>query len=88
MEIERLRDRWMADRRALSPSTAADAALSAALARTEALVAESLKAAVHVTITGENTHHMIEACFKGVGRALRQAFRREGAELPSTKGVL
>jgi len=51
-------------------------------------LAESLKAAVHVTITGDNTHHMIEACFKGVGRALRQAFRREGAELPSTKGML
>ena len=51
-------------------------------------LAESLKAAVHVTITGENTHHMIEACFKGVGRALRQAFRREGEELPSTKGTL
>jgi imidazoleglycerol-phosphate dehydratase/histidinol-phosphatase len=51
-------------------------------------LAESLKAAVHVTITGDNTHHMIEACFKGVGRALRQAFRREGDELPSTKGTL
>jgi imidazoleglycerol-phosphate dehydratase/histidinol-phosphatase len=51
-------------------------------------LAESLKAALHVTITGENTHHMIEACFKGTGRALRQAFRREGEELPSTKGVL
>ena len=51
-------------------------------------LAESLKAAVHVTITGENTHHMIEACFKGVGRALRMALRREGDELPSTKGVL
>ncbi len=51
-------------------------------------LAESLKAAIHVTITGENTHHMIEACFKGVGRALRQACRREGDELPSTKGVL
>jgi imidazoleglycerol-phosphate dehydratase/histidinol-phosphatase len=51
-------------------------------------LAESLKAALHVTITGENTHHMIEACFKGVGRALRQAFRREGEELPSTKGML
>jgi imidazoleglycerol-phosphate dehydratase/histidinol-phosphatase len=51
-------------------------------------LAESLKAAVHVTITGENTHHMIEACFKGVGRALRQAIRREGGELPSTKGSL
>ena len=51
-------------------------------------LAESLKAALHVTITGENTHHMIEACFKGTGRALRQAFRREGEELPSTKGLL
>jgi len=51
-------------------------------------LAESLKAAIHVTITGENTHHMIEACFKGTGRALREAFRREGAELPSTKGIL
>jgi imidazoleglycerol-phosphate dehydratase/histidinol-phosphatase len=51
-------------------------------------LAESLKAAVHVTIVGENSHHMIEACFKGVGRALRMALRREGDELPTTKGVL
>ena len=50
--------------------------------------AEALGAALHVAVRGENTHHMIEACFKGTGRALRQAFRREGRELPSTKGVL
>jgi len=31
---------------------------------------------------------MIEACFKGVGRALRQAFRIEGTDLPTTKGLL
>jgi imidazoleglycerol-phosphate dehydratase / histidinol-phosphatase len=49
---------------------------------------ETLGAAIHVSVTGANTHHMVEACFKGVGRALRQAFRREGSELPSTKGVL
>ena len=49
---------------------------------------ETLGAALHVSVTGENTHHMVEACFKGVGRALRQAIRREGSELPSTKGVL
>lgn len=49
---------------------------------------ESLGAAIHVSVAGENTHHMIEACFKGVGRALRQAFRREGRDLPTTKGVL
>jgi imidazoleglycerol-phosphate dehydratase/histidinol-phosphatase len=51
-------------------------------------LAESLGAAVHVSVTGENSHHMIEACFKGVGRALRQALRLESRELPSTKGVL
>jgi imidazoleglycerol phosphate dehydratase HisB len=31
---------------------------------------------------------MIEACFKGVGRALRPALARSGATLPSTKGTL
>jgi imidazoleglycerol-phosphate dehydratase / histidinol-phosphatase len=51
-------------------------------------LAESLRAAVHVSVEGENAHHMIEACFKGVGRALRQALKRESRELPSTKGVL
>ncbi|HVY82883.1 MAG TPA: bifunctional histidinol-phosphatase/imidazoleglycerol-phosphate dehydratase HisB [Steroidobacteraceae bacterium] len=51
-------------------------------------LADALGAAIHVSVTGENTHHMIEACFKGVGRALRQAIRREGDDLPSTKGVL
>jgi imidazoleglycerol-phosphate dehydratase/histidinol-phosphatase len=50
--------------------------------------AESLGAALHVAVRGENSHHMIEACFKGVGRSLRQAIRPEGNELPSTKGVL
>jgi len=50
--------------------------------------AETLASALHVSVTGENSHHMVEACFKGVGRALRTALRREGTELPSTKGVL
>jgi imidazoleglycerol phosphate dehydratase HisB len=31
---------------------------------------------------------MIESCFKGVGRSLRQAIRLEGLGLPSTKGAL
>jgi imidazoleglycerol-phosphate dehydratase/histidinol-phosphatase len=51
-------------------------------------LAESLGAAVHVAVRGENAHHMVEACFKGVARALRQAFSRSGSELPSTKGSL
>jgi imidazoleglycerol-phosphate dehydratase/histidinol-phosphatase len=51
-------------------------------------LADSLGAAIHLSVRGENTHHMVEACFKGVGRALRPALRREGTELPSTKGTL
>ena len=51
-------------------------------------LAESLGAALHLEVRGENTHHMIEACFKAVGRALRQALTRTGTELPSTKGTL
>ena len=51
-------------------------------------LAESLGAALQIGVTGRNTHHMIEACFKSVGRALRQAIRQDGSELPSTKGVL
>ena len=50
--------------------------------------ADTLGAAIQVSVKGENSHHMVEACFKGVGRALRQAFRREGDDLPTTKGVL
>jgi imidazoleglycerol-phosphate dehydratase / histidinol-phosphatase len=50
--------------------------------------AESLGAALHIEVHGENTHHMIEACFKSVGRALRQAVAKTGTELPSTKGIL
>ena len=51
-------------------------------------LADALGAALHLTVRGENTHHMIEACFKGVGRALRPALRRDGQDLPSTKGSL
>ena len=51
-------------------------------------LAESLAAALHIEVHGENTHHMIEACFKSVGRCLRQAVSRDGTELPSTKGTL
>ena len=51
-------------------------------------LAEGLGAAIHIEVQGENAHHMIEACFKGVGRCLRQALRREGTVLPSTKGLL
>ncbi|MEQ1580657.1 MAG: bifunctional histidinol-phosphatase/imidazoleglycerol-phosphate dehydratase HisB [Steroidobacteraceae bacterium] len=51
-------------------------------------LSDTLGAAIHIKVEGENSHHMVEACFKGLGRALRQAVRIEGTELPSSKGVL
>jgi histidinol-phosphate aminotransferase/imidazoleglycerol-phosphate dehydratase/histidinol-phosphatase len=52
-------------------------------------LADSLGAAIHVRVTGDNDHHKTEACYKAFGRALRQAVTREGGDvLPSTKGVL
>jgi len=40
---------------------------------------------------GENNHHIVESCFKGLARALRQAVEidpRKSDAVPSTKGVL
>jgi histidinol-phosphate aminotransferase len=51
-------------------------------------LAETLGAAINIKVSGDNAHHMIEACFKGVGRSLRQAVRITDTELPSTKGML
>lgn len=53
-----------------------------------ASLSQSLRAALHLEVRGENTHHMVEALFKGCGRALRPALARQGSELPSTKGHL
>lgn len=39
-------------------------------------------------LSGRNTHHIVEASFKGVARALRDAVRVEGGDVPSTKGTL
>jgi len=43
---------------------------------------------LNIRVSGDNDHHKIEASFKGLARALRQAVRREGSDLPSTKGAL
>ncbi len=40
------------------------------------------------SLAGKNGHHVIEASFKGVARALRDAVRVEGTGVPSTKGTL
>ena len=51
-------------------------------------LSEALGASIHVEVEGGNDHHKTEACFKALGRALRQATRIEGDALPSTKGML
>jgi len=43
---------------------------------------------LHLSVRGDNAHHKVEASFKALARALRQAIRREGTALPSTKGAL
>ncbi len=43
---------------------------------------------LNLKVEGDNDHHKVEACFKALARALRQAIRREGTELPSTKEAL
>jgi histidinol-phosphate/aromatic aminotransferase/cobyric acid decarboxylase-like protein/imidazoleglycerol phosphate dehydratase HisB len=50
--------------------------------------AHAARMTLHVDATGRDPHHVAEAAHKAVGRALREAVRRDGAELPSTKGLL
>jgi imidazoleglycerol-phosphate dehydratase len=53
---------------------------------------QSAGCTLHVeNLYGENNHHIVESCFKGVARSLKQAFAidpRKADAVPSTKGVL
>jgi histidinol-phosphate/aromatic aminotransferase/cobyric acid decarboxylase-like protein/imidazoleglycerol phosphate dehydratase HisB len=51
-------------------------------------LAQAARIAIHVESTGRDDHHVAEAAFKAVGRALRVAVRPESEGIPSTKGVL
>ena len=51
-------------------------------------LADSGRMCIHVESSGEDPHHVAEAAFKAVGRALRAALRPEGSLVPSTKGIL
>lgn len=54
--------------------------------------AQSAGITLHVeNFYGDNSHHIIESCFKGLARSLRQAIEidpRRATDVPSTKGVL
>lgn len=54
-------------------------------------LAMNLKATLHVSCTGDNDHHKIEACFKGFARTLKAAVEQNGRiknQIPSSKGSL
>jgi histidinol-phosphate/aromatic aminotransferase/cobyric acid decarboxylase-like protein/imidazoleglycerol phosphate dehydratase HisB len=51
-------------------------------------LAQTARITLHVTATGNNDHHVAEASFKAVGRALAQALTRDGSLIRSTKGSL
>ncbi|MPY73062.1 MAG: imidazoleglycerol-phosphate dehydratase HisB [Alphaproteobacteria bacterium] len=54
--------------------------------------AQSAGLTLHVeNLYGENSHHIVESCYKGLARALKQAIDidpRQANVIPSTKGVL
>ena len=54
--------------------------------------AQSAGATLHVqNLYGENAHHIVESCFKGLARSMRAAIEldtRLGQAIPSTKGTL
>jgi imidazoleglycerol-phosphate dehydratase/histidinol-phosphatase len=51
-------------------------------------LAQAGRFALHVSASGRDEHHVAEAAFKAVGRALRAAVRVESSGVPSTKGTL
>ncbi len=51
-------------------------------------LAQTGRLGLHVDSEGRDPHHVAEAAFKAVGRALRSAVRAEGDGVPSTKGIL
>ena len=55
-----------------------------------AALAGALKMNLHISVSGDNCHHKVEAIFKAVARSLGQAVHKQGSAggLPSTKGIL
>ena len=49
---------------------------------------DAAKCNLNIKAEGDNEHHKIEAIFKAVAKSIKMAVKREGNELPSTKGIL
>ena len=50
--------------------------------------ADGARLTLHLRFHGENDHHKAESIFKALGLAVRDAVRKEGIGVPSTKGVI
>ncbi len=50
--------------------------------------ANNVRMNLHISVTGENDHHQIEAIFKAFAKAIKMAIKIEGTEIPSSKGIL
>ena len=51
-------------------------------------LSDAMAITLQMKVGSGNTHHQVEALFKGFGRALRQAIRVEGSELPPARGAV
>ncbi len=51
-------------------------------------LAQKIGMTLHLSLSGKNHHHIIEAAFKGLSKALKSAVLRTSTDIPSTKGVL
>jgi imidazoleglycerol-phosphate dehydratase/histidinol-phosphatase len=49
---------------------------------------DTSKSNLNIKVEGTNEHHKIEAIFKAFAKAIKMAIRKEGNQLPSTKGIL
>jgi imidazoleglycerol-phosphate dehydratase/histidinol-phosphatase len=49
---------------------------------------DAAKCNLNIKANGENEHHKIEAIFKSVAKSIKMAVKREGNDLPTTKGLL
>lgn len=51
-------------------------------------LAENMGMTLHISVDGENDHHKVEILFKAFAKALKQALKKSGTGVPSTKGSL
>jgi imidazoleglycerol-phosphate dehydratase/histidinol-phosphatase len=49
---------------------------------------DTSKSNLNIKVEGTNEHHKIEAIFKAFAKAIKMAVKKEGNQLPSTKGIL